>query len=146
MKKSILVAALLAMGSVSAFATPPAPTNGYSGSVTGTGNITTTGSAIAGSYVSGTGSSIEHSDVNSYGYSTIGGSVTPTGSTVATSTYASTTTHAFGDNDGAGAAQGISGNTIFNGAISFGSTSVGATGTSAFTTSGVSPVHAVDPD
>ncbi|SRR6266571_5200194 len=138
MKKVLLAVAVLGFASA-AFADPT-----YSGSVTGTGSITTTGTAVAGSYVNGSGFSAEHADMDSYGHSTVGGSVNAAGSTVSTDTYASTTTHASGLVGGE--QPGIEGNTIFNGAISFGSTSVGATGTSAFTTSGVSPVSPVDGD
>jgi len=69
MKKVLLAVAVLGFASA-AFADPT-----YSGSVTGTGSITTTGTAVAGSYVNGSGFSAEHADMDSYGHSTVGGSV-----------------------------------------------------------------------
>lgn len=146
MKKALLAVAVLGMFSAAAFAhegRPGGEPGTEPGGLNGGVSIITNGSSVAGSYVSGTGTSYEHADSVSGGSSELTSHSWDGGAKVSTETNTYATTHVSGDNDGVGASLGIANGTLYNGAIGFGSTQVTAGGSILFGSGAVQPVGSI---
>jgi hypothetical protein len=144
MKKALLAVAVLGFAAAAfAHGEPGAEPNGMNGGV----SIITNGSSVAGSYVSGAGTSYEHADSRAGGSSELTSHSWDGGAKVSTETNTYATTNASGTVTGEGTEQGIvtgdKGSTIYNGAIGFGSTQVTAGGSIMFGSGAVQPVGSI---
>lgn len=150
MKKLAAVAALSLVAVSAAYATGPGQpgisASGYVGTISGTVSSVSTGTSVVSTQINGYGSSSQTSFGETGGVATAGGSFSPDGTTVVTSTRQYATSETYGHIHGN--APIMVGDSIANGGATFGSTTTNATATGTYNAGAIgatASIHGIGP-